>query len=319
MTYQSSILLAIEILSSDRHVQYWIKISNRHLDDYIETKLGWRGLAMVYGYRAYKHPYLMAGALSYWSRTQPRIIARFYRVSGWIVHETSSGVAAFAGFVRQDGSGGHLDCHETLLLMTLSSHLAECTKNDEYKEHALLAADRIKSMLLDPNTMLIKDGTQSSVSVSSTRVDGDYSGLSSCFTGLFIEALSLLASVTDDESWMTLAIQIATAAMKTSEWHGSDGILDVGSDGNVASNEDCRAFKGVLLRGLLEAYRRSNNVPFRNLVRSYINVQFNALRELASDGEYYGMDWKGPYKGPFLHAQLAALDTMVAAIGVNDS
>ncbi|KAG8942208.1 hypothetical protein FRC03_003525 [Tulasnella sp. 419] len=165
--------------------------------------------------------------------------------------------------------------------------------------------------------MLVKNGNLY-VSTSSTNVQ---SFEPSChLTGLLIEGLSVLASVTEDESLINLMIQVATSAINAPQWHGSDGILKVGSDGDVSTYNDDHAFKGFLLRGLLEAYRRTpTNTAFRTLIRSYINVQFNALRELAREGDDYGVDWRGPFKGPFLHGQLAAFDALVATIGVQES
>ncbi|KAG8918035.1 hypothetical protein FRC02_002704 [Tulasnella sp. 418] len=63
------------------------------------------------------------------------------------------------------------------------------------------------------------------------------------------------------------------------------------------------------MRGLLEAYERNpSNEEFRAL--------YTALLEKARRKNAYGVDWRGPYIGPYPHAQLAALDTLIAAVGV---
>ncbi|KAG8942942.1 hypothetical protein FRC03_002791 [Tulasnella sp. 419] len=112
---------------------------------------------------------------------------------------------------------------------------------------------------------------------------------------------------------------MARSAMLFSEWHTPDGILNLCSDRAASDDTHVRTFKGMLNRGLMVAYERNrSNEPFCTLVRSYVNVQFNALYELSRVQSSYGIDWRCPYVGPHGHAQVAALDTLVAAIGVND-
>ncbi|KAG8911686.1 hypothetical protein FRC02_006468 [Tulasnella sp. 418] len=101
-------------------------------------------------------------------------------------------------------------------------------------------------------------------------------------------------------------------------WHSPNGVLTVGSEGITLNNRDGRALKGLLNRGLLVAYQRNrSNKAFRDLVRSYINVQCNALLELSRFQDSYGMHWGAAYTGQNALAQMAAIDTLVAAIGVN--
>ncbi|KAG8953582.1 hypothetical protein FRC03_011717 [Tulasnella sp. 419] len=108
------------------------------------------------------------------------------------------------------------------------------------------------------------------------------------------------------------------AAMFYGEWHSPDGILTVGTDEDPLKDSDVKRYKGILNYGLLVAYKRNpSNKPFRDLVRSYINVQFNALYELARHGNYYAIDWRGPNIERKFHSQLAALTTMVSALTVN--
>ncbi|KAG8911610.1 hypothetical protein FRC02_006505 [Tulasnella sp. 418] len=102
-------------------------------------------------------------------------------------------------------------------------------------------------------------------------------------------------------------------------WHSPDGILTLSKDRATSENTNNKTFKGLLNRGLLVAYERNrSNEPFCNMVRCYINVQFNAVYELSRIQNAYGMDWRGPYAGPYAHAQIAAFDTIVAALGVSE-
>ncbi|KAG8919064.1 hypothetical protein FRC02_001956, partial [Tulasnella sp. 418] len=304
-----------EFLSKSR-VNYSSRSSkNEH---FVIEQLGWRGYTMIHGYHAYQNPSLILRAISYWNELEYRTVPKnAVNYGGYRIFAGTSGRPVYIGYVAMSNWDHLLNQSDTLLKLTLSAHLAEKTKLDKYKESACSAVESIKSITLDPTTMLVKHGDLY-VSTSSTQVQ---SFEPSChMTGLLIEGLSVLASVTEDESLINLMIHVATSAINAPQWHGSDGILKVGSDGDVSTYNDDHAFKGFLLRGLLEAYRRTpTNTAFRTLIRSYINVQFNALRELAREGDDYGVDWRGPFKGPFLHGQLAAFDALVATIGVQES
>ncbi|KAG8917011.1 hypothetical protein FRC02_003416 [Tulasnella sp. 418] len=199
--------------------------------------------------------------------------------------------------------------------MTLSSYLAECTGDRKYLEIALLTANCIKTWMVDVTTSLVKDCLIDALSAK----ERDGSILSSHLTGLAIEGFTILSCVTRDDGWRSLAIDMARSAMLYGTWHTSDGILNICSDRAASDDTNVRTLKGLLNRGLMVAYERNRyNVSFCELVRSYINVQFNALFELARIQDSYGVDWRGPYVGPHAHGQVAALDTLVAAIAVND-
>ncbi|KAG8938995.1 hypothetical protein FRC03_006636 [Tulasnella sp. 419] len=229
-----------------------------------------------------------------------------------------SGVPRLAGGLL----GPNLDKYNVLIgstrtvqFMTLSSYLAECTGDKKYLETALLTASCIKTWMVDSSTSLIKDCLIDALSAK----ERDGSVLSCYLTGLAIEGLTVLAHVTRDDGWRSLAIDVARSAMLYGPWHTSDGILNICSDRAASDDTNIRTLKGLLNRGLMVAYERnSSNKPFCDLVRSYINVQFNALFELARFQDSYGIDWRGPYVGPHGHGQVAALDTLVAAIAVND-
>ncbi|KAG8927241.1 hypothetical protein FRC03_010499 [Tulasnella sp. 419] len=114
-------------------------------------------------------------------------------------------------------------------------------------------------------------------------------------------------------------VQVANAAMRSSEWHDAQGILTLGSAGDPSQVDDSKALKGIMMRALSEAYQRNPDLKmFRKLIQSYINVQYNALLDFASYRNVYGVDWRGPYGGPYARGQMAALETLVAAIVVND-
>ncbi|KAG8911811.1 hypothetical protein FRC02_006402, partial [Tulasnella sp. 418] len=204
---------------------------------------------------------------------------------------------------------------QTVQFMALSSYLADHIKDPDFLKYAILSATCIKNCMLDSHTTLVLDSVIDAI--TGTVIGGG--AVSWALTGICIEGLSVLASVTGDDTWKSLSLSMAESAMNLRGSHDANGIFSVGSNSILHENDDLKAQKGLLNRGLLVAYRRNpSNKDFRDLVRSYINVQYNALLDLASFGDSYGVNWGGPYVGPYPHGQLAALDTLIAAIGVND-
>ncbi|KAG8953899.1 hypothetical protein FRC03_011620 [Tulasnella sp. 419] len=199
--------------------------------------------------------------------------------------------------------------------MALSSYLAESTNDPGFLYYAITSATCIETNMLDTRTGLVKHCHINGMN-GQLKWDGN---LSCHLTGIFIEGLSVLATVSGDYTWRSLAIATAESAMKLREWHDTDGVLSVLSSGSELFKSDgVNATRGLLSRGLMVAYQRNtSDKAFRSLVRSYINTQFNALIDLASRDDTYSVSWNGPYIGPYFHGQLAALDTLIAAIAVN--
>ena len=135
-------------------------------------------------------------------------------------------------------------------------------------------------------------------------------------SGKFIEGLEVLYDVTKDTQWRDLATVTSNAAMKSSAWAGSNGVVTEGA--SPSSNNDGVGFKAIFVRGLDEAYNRvaarADNEALRILLHSYVCVQLNALLELAANGSTYSSAWAGPPQGFTTWGQLASLDVFVAAI-----
>jgi hypothetical protein len=63
---------------------------------------------------------------------------------------------------------------------------------------------------------------------------------------------------------------------------------------------------------------RTKNNALAILVHSYIDVQYNALLDLAASGNTYSSAWHGPAPTGFTTwGQMAALDVLVSAISAN--
>ncbi|PFH53228.1 hypothetical protein AMATHDRAFT_137824 [Amanita thiersii Skay4041] len=199
----------------------------------------------------------------------------------------------------------------TGLYITASAYLAEITGDSKYRDAAILSAQWIKNHNINPNNIVLDTVNGHDCSRSPSTWLFTYN------SGKYIEGLSVLADVTGDNSWRTLMINIAAAAMKNAPWQGSDGIITEGS--NTSSNNDGVGFKAIYIRGLYEAFSRNpSNTNLRILIHSYVDdIQYNALLELAANGNFYSANWHGPPMSFTTWGQLAALDPLVAAIGAN--
>ncbi|KAF9461512.1 endo-1,6-alpha-mannosidase [Collybia nuda] len=192
----------------------------------------------------------------------------------------------------------------------LSAYLAEITKDAKYTNAAILSANWLRSHNLNGNIVLDTVNAH-----DCSRSPANW--LFTYNSGKFVEGLSVLADVTGDSQWRTLMVNIVATAVKFSAWQGSDGIITEGV--STSSNNDGVGFKAIFIRGLYEAFARNpSNTNLRILIHSYIDVQYNALLDLAANGSTYSSNWHGPPQGFTTWGQLAALDVFGSAIISNN-
>ena len=146
-------------------------------------------------------------------------------------------------------------------------------------------------------------------------------------------------------------LNVLSAAVKNTAWQGANGIITEGA--STSADNDGVGFKGIdfaywlpleiihvfaaiFIRGLLQTFRKTTNTSAKTLIRAYTDVQvfsrhlvcssslftfswqYNALLDLASNGSSYSASWTGPAPSAFTAwGQLAALDVLTAAVGVN--
>ncbi|KAF8604641.1 endo-1,6-alpha-mannosidase [Ceratobasidium sp. AG-I] len=280
----------------------------------------WWGTANIYAYRAYKDSILLGYAVDNWNEVSKYVVTAAQASAGKHPLKTSAikgtcGGTTMAGgvFWTNKAADTGMNAITTGLYMTLSAYLAEATGDSKYTAAAILSANWIKNHRYQTSTHLVLD--------SLNAVDCSTSADSFTFTynsGKFVEGLAVLADVTKDQQWTTLMTETVAAAVKSTKWQGSDGIITEGQDGDLNTNNDGRIFKAVFIRGLHEVFQRSvSNNDLRILIHSYVDVQYNALLDLTANGASYGVVWHGPYNGPTSWGQNAAVDILVAAIGAN--
>ncbi|KAJ7277196.1 hypothetical protein C8J57DRAFT_1465868 [Mycena rebaudengoi] len=147
-------------------------------------------------------------------------------------------------------------------------------------------------------------------------------------SGLTIEGLSILASITKNASTLGLLTDIiTTAATQNSAWQQNDGILlNAGGKPKLQMflNLVLIQFPADLVKDLGVAYARNVTDPeLRDYIKAYIAVQFNAIVDLSttSGTNVYAVSWTGPPSSQFNGgAQTAALRVLLSAIPLqNDS
>ncbi|KAF5352188.1 hypothetical protein D9758_009254 [Tetrapyrgos nigripes] len=112
-------------------------------------------------------------------------------------------------------------------------------------------------------------------------------------------------------------MNITVASTKSAPWQGSDGVITEGA--TTDEDTDTVGFKAILIRGLDTVYvRNTANSAFQRLISSYVDVQYNALLDLAATKNIYSPSWTGPPPKQFTSwGQLAALDVVVASLNTS--
>jgi len=280
----------------------------------------WWAQAAVYAHKAYNDDELLNNAIATWNSVYQYVITEAQALNGkhplknFTLAGSCDGATMAGGvFWRPAADDKSINSITTGLYLTLSAYLAEITKDPKYKDASVLSAKWIEAHNIAPNKILLDSESAADCSRSPASWIFTYN------TGKFVEGLSVLYDVTADNSWNQLMLEIVAAAVKNTAWQETNGIIKEGSDNT--KNNDGIGFKAIYIRGLLEVFRRTpENEKLRILLQSYIDVQYNALLDLAqsSNGNFYSANWQGPKPSSFTSwGQLAALDVLVAAVEAN--
>ncbi|KAJ1307720.1 hypothetical protein OPQ81_001809 [Rhizoctonia solani] len=264
----------------------------------------WWGTASIYAYQAYNDTIFLNYAIDNWKEASKYQITPAQAQAGKHplkkdpIKATCDGHNTTAGgvFWKTGAEDKGMNTITTSLYLALSTYLWDITKDaNTYSSPAILAAEWITNNRYDWTKRLALDGL--------SPVDCSTSPDSWMFTynsGKYLEGLSTLARLTNSSKWHDQVIETANAA-----------------GGDLNTNDDGRGFKAIFIRALHKLFHDTNNHDLQVLVHSYVDVQYNALLDLASNGTSYGVVWHGPYNGPTPWGQNAALDVLVAAIGAN--
>ncbi|KAJ7290745.1 hypothetical protein C8J57DRAFT_343481 [Mycena rebaudengoi] len=194
----------------------------------------------------------------------------------------------------------------TGIFLVLSALLAEATSDPMYRQAASDTADFIHAHLYT-SSHLVQD-TISARRNDSCELTGP--GTDPAFSGLVIEGLSILFSITKKASTQVMINDLITVIPQTN-WQQVDGIL-----------VNYREFSPRdLIQGLRVAYLRNVTSPeVRDWMKAYIGVQFNALIDLATNAtNIYAKAWEGPPSLTFDGgAQTDAIQVLLSALSFED-
>ncbi|KAJ7901488.1 hypothetical protein B0H13DRAFT_2335973 [Mycena leptocephala] len=275
------------------------------------------GYAAVKAYTAYKNRTFLQYAVQSWWYGRLRTISQSDLSAGIIAgtNFTPTKVCQDATMVGGtfvfDMTGNHMvEALSTGLFLTLSALLAEATSDPIYLQAANDSASFILSHLYDPRNIVLP-----SISANDTSGCGIVGSPAPNDSGVMIEGLSILCSITKNLSTQNLLNDLLLAVLFNRIWQGDKGIVSFNSSvGEIGSL--------YLVQGLGSAYtHESMNSTLRQHVGEYITVQFNAVTGLATSGgtNIYGQSWTGPPNASFLGSnQVFALAALISAIGLED-
>ncbi|KZV78283.1 hypothetical protein EXIGLDRAFT_51966 [Exidia glandulosa HHB12029] len=301
------------------------KATNGNFDPYgYNDDALWWGTAAYYAYRAYGGSDLLAYATTVWNYVASSQITAAQAAAGqsplrsFAIQKTCKSLTTAGGVWWRSSSSDRTDAGANVvttgLFLTLSAYLAEAIPANKttYVNAGDLAFTFIVNQLTDSASIPLD-----TLNMQTCGVTNWYFTYNS---GKFVEGAIVLNAVTGTQKYLDRGLATVVAGVKdSSHWQGANGLINEGQGGDPAANDDGRGFKAIWLRALTEVTRRQfNNADLHKLLKAYFNIQYNALTTKDTDGaNNYGTVWAGPYKGPYDHAQMAALDGLVAGIEVN--
>ncbi|KAJ6457607.1 hypothetical protein C8R45DRAFT_1032703 [Mycena sanguinolenta] len=267
------------------------------------------GHAAAKAHTAYSSPVFLQYAVQSWWFGRGRTISESDIAAGknagknFTITTTCENVTMVGGTYWDDELGEpSIAGVGTGYFLVLSALLAEATSDPLYLQAANESANFIRSHLY--NAVGI---AQQFMNSTSCEVYGE---MYSTFSGLMIEGLSILHSITNDTSTQSLLSDLIVAVIPYTAWLGENGIVD--DQGPLGSMN--------LLQGLGTVYARNSvNATLRQYVGDYIAVQFNAVTNLATSAgtNIYGRSWTGPPGDIFSGTnQTIALGALISAIGL---
>lgn len=286
-----------------------------HANEYNDDTLWW-GFAAIYQYRTYGDTTALTWAKNNWAdvaKQQVKGTSGNGKNFSW--NASCNGKSTLGGvFWKTSADANYVNGITTGLFMASSAHLYEITGEAKYLDAAKSARSYIRNHLINAKG-LVQDG----LNVQNCAITN---WVFTYNQGKYIEALAMLYGKTGNADFLNEAVGIAVTSMKNTNFQGNDGIITEGQAKPYDQNNDARNFKGVYLRALAILYRKApTGHGIKNLIRAYINVQANALIDLASDNPSnpvnYAVNWHGPKDAGYPWGQLSALDALEGFISVN--
>ncbi|KAJ7249634.1 hypothetical protein C8J57DRAFT_1723828, partial [Mycena rebaudengoi] len=184
--------------------------------------------------------------------------------------------------------------------LILSALLAEATSDAVYLQAATQSADFIQAHLIN-DAKIVSD----TVVAAKDRNCANNDLRVSYNSGLAIQGLAVLTSITNNPSTRVFLNEMISAAVTFNGWQSSDGII-----------KDTGGIR--MVDGLIAAYTRNVTKPeLREDIKAYLGVQYNAVLDLSSKNgsNIYSRTWPGPSATIFTGlGQTDGLAALLAAI-----
>ncbi|KAJ6527870.1 hypothetical protein DFH09DRAFT_1371341 [Mycena vulgaris] len=289
--------------------------ANIHGDESAATPLlsNWLtlGHAAIRAHTAYnKSAYFLRLANESWAQARLYTISEANLTSGSLtgknfsLQSTCQGSTMLGGtFNSSDPTDAVITGFASTYFLTFSALLAEATSDPVYLDAALNSANFILAHLC-PEFLV-----QTQISASQDDSCALNSTTNSFNTGLMIEGLAVLSSITNNATMQAILNRIITATISNTDWQTADGIIIQGGQ---------KLGDKYIMGGLTTAYVRNVVSPdLRGYVHDFIGVQFNAVVDLAAENgnSVYGRAWIGPPYDTFSQPnQTLAISALLSAI-----
>ncbi|PBK74639.1 hypothetical protein ARMSODRAFT_950649 [Armillaria solidipes] len=284
------------------------------LDELLNYGLSY-GYAAARAYEVYQDETFLDYAITSWTSAGAYTLSDSDTSSGstpgksFNVQATCQGITMAGGtFWETDQDNPTIVGLATGSYLVVSALLAEATGNKTYLDAAINSATFIHSHLYN-----IQSVVQDSISARKNDSCSVGSGINPYNSGLFIEGLAILDSISGNATTQTLLRETVAAAVANNAWQGANGII---------ANGNSKIGDPLMMRGLGAVYSRNTTYSdMRNYVKEYIGVQYNAVLELATSNgtNVYGASWVGPPSSVFSSDnQTAALSVLINGILLKD-
>ncbi|KAJ6556209.1 hypothetical protein B0H19DRAFT_1262306 [Mycena capillaripes] len=274
------------------------------------------GHAGVQAYNTYKNPLFLDYAKQVWlaaeiyTLSQSELDAGTMASKSFTLETTCQGITMAGGTFRaKSPTSSEINVGATGGFLVLSALLAEATNETTYLNAAQASADFIHAHLYSVQNVVqdtISGQASDSCQLVLENVEASYN------SGVFIEGLAILYSITQNASIHDMITETVTAAISYSGWQGSDEII-----GNNADQEgDINLPRGLATVNA----RNASTSELRSYIDAYLSVQFNAVVDLATTAgsNIYALNWHGPPSSILkLQNQTTAIEVLVNAINLN--
>ncbi|KAK0185058.1 endo-1,6-alpha-mannosidase [Armillaria mellea] len=298
-------------------IQDWLAHTTKnkaHVEDNLELvwglwenydQYGWWAQAAIYAHRAYGNAALLQHAIDTWTHVTNYVLTADQASAGASPYKSVSLVATCEGKSMVGGAFWRPtedDPGMNSITTGLSAFLADITGDSKYTNAAIQSAKWMQALQINDNGILLDSLNDHDCSRSPATWLFTYN------SGKFIEGLSVLANLTNDDTWSNLLVNVSSA------WQGSDGIITEGA--SPSSNNDGVGFKG----SAFHSWQWNRNPLYddlRILIHSYVDVQYNALLTQVANGGSYSSAWHGAAQNFTTWGQMAALDPLTVAVATN--